>query len=84
MYTAQQLCERISNIFPDLGSCNEDITVDYDSKTETWLVHLNDGTHSLSHYLELPDADACLSGKQCVSLGLEMAQMKHNIHGEQF
>ncbi len=84
MYTGQQVCERITDIFPEIGSCSKDIKVTYDSDTDTWLVHLEDGTHSLNHYLELLDADACLSKKQCVALGLEIAQMVHNMHGEQF
>jgi hypothetical protein len=32
----------------------------------------------------VPDADACMEGKQCVSLGLEIAQLKKNIAGEQY
>ena len=40
--------------------------------------------HILKHFLEPPDADACMEGKQCVSLGLEIAQMVNNIRREQF
>jgi ATP-dependent protease ClpP protease subunit len=47
-------------------------------------VHLKKGTHKLEHFLETRDADTCMAGKQCVSLGLEIAQLKKNIKGEQF
>jgi hypothetical protein len=33
----------------------------------------------LKHFLEQADADLCMEGKQCVSLGLEIAQLKDNI-----
>jgi hypothetical protein len=40
--------------------------------------------HELQHHLESADADACIDGKQCVSLGMEIAQLKENIMGRQF
>jgi hypothetical protein len=47
-------------------------------------VDLKKEGHELKHFLEPTDADACMQGKQCVSLGLEIAQMINNINGEQF
>jgi hypothetical protein len=40
--------------------------------------------HELKHHLEIPDADACMEGKQCVSLALEIDQLKKNIEGQQY
>jgi hypothetical protein len=48
------------------------------------LVDLKKGTHELKHHLEIPDADACMENKQCVSLGLEIDQLKKNIEGQQY
>jgi hypothetical protein len=42
------------------------------------------GTHELKHHLEIPDADACMDGKQCVSFGLDIDQLKKNIEGQQY
>lgn len=84
MYSPQQVCEKIVGMYPELGECNEDIKVSYDKTTKTWKVHLSDGERSLDHFLELPDAEACLSDKQCISLGLEIAQLYTNIQGKQF
>jgi hypothetical protein len=47
-------------------------------------VHLKKGTHALDHFLDLMDADTCMEGKQCVSLGLEIAQLLNNIEGKQY
>ncbi len=35
--------------------------------------------HELKHFLPTDDATACMDGKQCVSLGLEIAQLKDNV-----
>ena len=35
--------------------------------------------HELKTHLEPEDADGCMEGKPCVSLGLQIAQLKANI-----
>ena len=47
-------------------------------------MHLEKDGQELKHYLEEPDAAGCVEGKQCVALGLEIAQLKNNIEGKQF
>lgn len=84
MYSKDELCNRITALYPDLGKCGIDITVEHDPIKKIWLVDLKKGHHELKHYLEIPDADACMEGKQCVSLGLEISQLKKNIEGLQF
>jgi hypothetical protein len=84
MYKANQLCEKITAIYPDLGTCGINVGVAYDTEQESWVVDLKRGDHELKHYLDVPDADKCMEGKHCVSLGLEIAQLKKNIEGKQF
>lgn len=84
MYNANQLCEKITSIYPDIGSCGIDIDVAYDDVKKVWVVDLTKDEHHLKHYLEVPDADNCVDGKECVSLGLEIAQLRSNIEGKQF
>lgn len=84
MYADRELCEKITSLYPDVGTCGVDIDVTYDEKQQTWLVHLEKDSHKLDHYLEMTDADQCMDGKQCVSLGLEIAQLKKNIMGDGF
>lgn len=79
MIDKAQLCEKIREIYPDIGECGIDIDVAYDQDQKAWTVHLKKDQHELKHYLEPPDADACMAGKQCVSLGLEIAQLRDNI-----
>jgi hypothetical protein len=53
--------------------------VDYDQAKKVWVVDLKKDRHELKHHLEQEDADLCMEGKQCVSLGLEIAQLRDNI-----
>ena len=84
MYTENELCKKITTIYPEIGQCGVDINVDFDSGKNTWVVHMKKDAHVLNHFLEVPDADTCMAGKQCVSLGLEIAQLRKNIEGKQF
>jgi len=84
MYSENQLCERITSIYPDIGKCGIDINVTYNQPEKTWVVHLEKDSHSLNHFLEMMDADRCMEGKQCIALGLEIAQLRKNVEGKQF
>jgi hypothetical protein len=84
MHNKEELCKKITSIYPDLGVCGIDVNVDYDEEKKAWVVDLKKDEHELKHYLEVPDADSCMEGKECVSLGLEIAQLKKNIEGQQF
>lgn len=84
MYNNKELCEKITSLYPDIGECGIDINVDFDKSKNSWVVHMKKGEHSLNHFLEILDADRCMDGKQCVALGLEIAQLRKNIEGKQF
>ena len=84
MFNARELCEKITELYPEIGTCGIDVNVVRDDQEKTWVVNLKKGTHNLDHFLEYSDADRCMDGKQCVSLGLEIAQLKMNIEGKQF
>jgi len=84
MYDKKKLCNKIIDIYPEIGQCGIDVDVNFNDKKNVWIVDLKKGKHKLQHHLEIPDADQCVEGKQCVSLGLEIAQLKKNILGEQY
>lgn len=79
MIDKTQLCEKIREIYPDIGQCGIDMNVDYDTAQEKWVVDLKQDNHRLKTYLEDGDAELCLSGKQCVGLGIEIAQLRDNV-----
>ena len=79
MYTKDDLCKKIISIYPDIGECGIDIKVSYDGTKKTWVVDLKKGGHELKTYLEPEEADVCISGKQCIGLGIQIAQLRSNI-----
>jgi hypothetical protein len=84
MYSDKELCEKIRGIYPEIGECGIELAVQHDEEKKAWVVDLKKDEHELKHYLEPPDADACMEGKQCVALGLEIAQLRKNILGQQY
>lgn len=79
MYDTNSLCDKIKEVFPDVGECGIDIKVEFDEDNKTYVVNLKKGTHELKTYLEPGDADVCMDGKQCIGLGLQIAQLRSNI-----
>lgn len=79
MHTKEELCKKIRSVHPDIGECGIDLNVDWDDGKKTWVVDLKKDNHELKTYMEPEDADGCMDGKQCVSLGLQIAQLKTNI-----
>ncbi len=73
------LCAKITELYPDIGECGIDIDVDYDEEKQAWIVDLKKDQFELKTYLEDGDADKCMIGQQCVSLGIEIAQLRTNI-----
>ncbi len=79
MIDKNELCRKITEIYPDIGECGIDVEVDFDEPSGRWTVDLKKDSHQLKTYLEKDDAQLCLQGKQCVSLGLEIGQLRGNI-----
>ena len=76
MLDKAKLCDKIREMYPDMGVCDKDLNVDWDSEKQAWVVDFNKGPFRLRHYLDDEDADACLDRDQCVSLGIEFAQFR--------
>jgi hypothetical protein len=75
----EELCEKIRNIYPDIGSCGIDIETKWDSETESWIVDLEKDGKQLTTHLEPKDAENCIEGQECVHLGMQIAQLKGNL-----
>ena len=79
MHDKKELCEKIRSIYPDIGECGIDLDVEYDEAKKAWVVDLKKGEQELKTHLELQEADECMEGKQCVSLGLQIGELRANI-----
>jgi hypothetical protein len=73
------LCQKIQEIYPDIGECGIDVNAEYDEERKAWVVHLKRDDKELKTYLEDEDAEKCMNNIQCIGLGIEIAQLKGNI-----
>lgn len=76
MYDREKFREKLKSIYPDIGKWGIDLEVDYDETEQIWIVQLKKGDIELRTHLELEEAKSCMEGKQCVSLGLQVAELK--------
>jgi hypothetical protein len=82
MHDKEELCKKIESIYPEIGECGIDITAEWSEEKNAWIVDLKKDNHELKTHLEPEDADGCMEGKSCISLGLQIAQLKANIEGK--
>lgn len=75
----EEICQKIRKIFPHIGKCGVELCVNYDEENKRWLVRLTRDGRELKTYLEPGDAELCIDGKQCLSLGIEITQLKDSI-----
>jgi hypothetical protein len=79
MIDKKTLCEKIRQLYPDIGECGIDVDVEYDTGQKSWVVNLKKDHQKLKTFLEAGDAEKCLLGQKCVGLGIEIAQLRANI-----
>ena len=75
----EEICEKIRRIYPDIGKCGIDLSVIYDDENKRWRISLIRNGRELKTYLEPGDAELCIDDKQCLSLGIEITQLKDSI-----
>ena len=74
MVNQTQLCEKLSEIYPELGACDRNMAVAWDDDNQAWAVDFTLKGEPVRHYLEDADAAACLLGRQCIGVGIEFGQ----------
>ncbi len=79
MHDKAELCDKIRSLHPEIGECGIDLDVAWNDEKNTWIVDLKKDKHELKTHLEPEDANGCMDGKQCVSLGLQIAELRSNI-----
>ena len=79
MMNPNEICEKITGIFPEMGKCGTDVAVCYDNVKDAFIVDLKKDGKRLYTHLEPEDARLCLDNEKCVRLGVQMSQLKHNV-----
>jgi hypothetical protein len=75
----EELCRKLTEMYPEIEECGMDVDFYFDGEKNAWVVDLVKDAHEFIHYLDAPEANDCLEGNKCTSLGLEIAQLKKNI-----
>jgi hypothetical protein len=79
MIDKDELCHKIKEMYPDIGECGIDVDVAFDETNQRWVVDLKKGSRRMKTFLEEGDAEFCLQGRRCVSLGIEIGQLRDTI-----
>jgi hypothetical protein len=74
MYGKTELCNKIHEIYPEIGECDKNLNVSWDSVKNVWEVSFKKNGHRIRHHLEDEDAAPCMEGKHCIGLGIEFGQ----------
>jgi hypothetical protein len=72
------ICDQIRSIYPEVGRCGIEVSVDFDQAKSAWIVDLEHAGTRLSTHLEPEDTQACLEGRECVTLGSKIGQLVAN------
>ncbi|MBW2466881.1 MAG: hypothetical protein JRF02_06220 [Deltaproteobacteria bacterium] len=75
MFNKNEVCQKITELNPDLGTCGVDIETYYSASKKSWIIVSKKGDHDIVHYLDKQDVKKCLDGVQCFSLGIDVAEL---------
>ena len=75
MFDKKEVCQKITELNPDLGACDIDIDTFYSAAKKSWIIISQKGDHDIVHYLDKQDIKKCLDDVQCFSLGLDVAEL---------
>lgn len=79
MVTKEELCQKIAKVHPDIGVCGIDFDVEFDEKANAWAVDFHRDRHHLKTFVEDNEADSCLAEERCMSLALQISQLRTNF-----
>lgn len=82
-YTIDGLKTKILEMFPALSQYGVVPGLTFDKGKKAYILKLKKGPHELTTHLEKADADACMGGKECIHLGVQVAQFIKNFEAEE-
>jgi hypothetical protein len=78
-YTIAGLKTRILEMYPEIAQYGVTSGLTFDDGKKTYVFKLTKGPHELSTYIDQVDADACMGGKECIHLGVQIRQFLENF-----
>lgn len=74
MYDRLEICQRITEVLPEMGVCGFDINVTRDAALKAWRVNYDEAGQRALTFLDDEEVGRCLEGKECLSFGLMVHQ----------
>ena len=78
-YTIAELKDKIMEMYPEIAKYGVISSLTLDHEKKTYVFKLTKGPHELSTYIDQVDADACMGGKECIHLGVQIRQFLENF-----
>jgi len=78
-YTIADLQGKIMEMYPEIDKYGVTASLDFDGRKKTYVFKLTKGPHELSTYIDAADADACMGGKECIHLGVQIREFLENF-----
>lgn len=78
-YTIVALKDKILEMYPEIERHGLSAGVVFDPAKDAYVVTLRRGAQELTTHLERADADDCMNGVKCVSLGIQVEQFVRNF-----
>ncbi len=78
-YTNVGLKDKILEMYPEITERGIAASLDFSKEKNAYIVKLKKGLHELTTHLEKKDADDCMDGIKCISLGIQIAQFISNF-----
>ena len=81
-YSLVALKEKILEMYPEIGAHEISAGVEFSDEKKAYVITFRRGGKMLFTHLEKKDADECMDGIKCISLGLQIGQLISNINGK--
>lgn len=78
-YSIVALKDKVLAMYPEIEQHRLTASVVFDPAKDAYVVTLRRGGHELTTHLERADADDCMNGVKCVSLGIQIEQFVKNF-----
>jgi hypothetical protein len=78
-YTTVGLKDKILEMYPEITKLGVVSTLTFEDAKNAYLLKLKKGVHELGTYIDKADADRCMDGHVCVSLGVQVRQFLENF-----
>lgn len=75
---ADELKQKILALFPEIEQYGLDMTLEFDPEQDAWLLTVSKGQDTLSTHLEEQDVEACLTGKECYHVAVQLGRFIRN------